>query len=202
MRRNPLPNRRLTAFSKTSRRKLLPIQLRRLQLEQGLLGGSSITLRSLALLLVLDFSVCGEPTCAVRRVGCNRITSSKANSAYKNRAASCSSKATDVAADVQEIVSTKAADLADAAKHKAAQWSNHVGNAFEDVGSRVQANVERVAGAAHRARHDLRDRLQSASSNAYSEADDLFHYAASAGKNALDDEELAINCYLVWRASQ
>lgn len=57
------------------------------------------------------------------------------------------------------------------------------------MGSRVQADVERVAGATHRARHDLRDRLQSASSNAYSEADDLFHYAASAGKNALDDEE-------------
>jgi hypothetical protein len=99
------------------------------------------------------------------------------------------SKATDVAADVQEIVSTKAADLADAAKDKAVQWANHVGAAFEDVGSRVQADVERVAGAAHRARHDLRDRLQGASSNAHRTADDLFHYAASAGKNALGDEE-------------
>jgi gas vesicle protein len=99
------------------------------------------------------------------------------------------SKATEVAGDVQEIVSTKATDLTDAVKDKIAQWASNVGNAMEDVGSRVQADVERVAGAAHRARHDVRDRLQSASSNASSTADDLFHYAASAGKTALDDEE-------------
>jgi hypothetical protein len=99
------------------------------------------------------------------------------------------SKATDVAADVQEIVSTKAADLTEAAKDKAAQWASHVGNAVEDVGSRVQADVERVAGAAHRARHDLLDRLQGASRNAYSTPDDLFHYTASAGTNARGDEE-------------
>ena len=99
------------------------------------------------------------------------------------------SKATDVAADVQEIVSTKAADLTDAAKDKAAQWSNHVGEAVGEVGSRVQADVDRVTGAVRRAKHDLRDQLHSASTNAYSKADDLFHYAASAGKNALDDEE-------------
>jgi hypothetical protein len=99
------------------------------------------------------------------------------------------SKATDVAADVQEIVSIKAADLTEAAKDKAVQWASNVGNAVEDVGSRVQADVQRVAGAAHRARHDLRDRLQGASRNAYSTADDLFHYAASAGTNARGDEE-------------
>lgn len=97
------------------------------------------------------------------------------------------SKATEVAGDM--LVSTKAADLTDAAKDKAAQWSNHVGEAVGEVGSRVQADVDRVTGAVRRAKHDLRDQLHSASTNAYSKADDLFHYAASAGKNALDDEE-------------
>lgn len=97
------------------------------------------------------------------------------------------SKATEVAGDM--LVSTKAADLTDAAKDKAAQWSNHVGEAVGEVGSRVQADVDRVTGAVRRAKHDLRDQLHSASTNAYSKADDLFHCAASAGKNALDDEE-------------
>lgn len=97
------------------------------------------------------------------------------------------SKATEVAGDM--LVSTKAADLTDAAKDKATQWSNHVGEAVGEVGSRVQADVDRVTGAVRRAKHDLRDQLHSASTNAYSKADDLFHYAASAGKNALDDEE-------------
>lgn len=95
------------------------------------------------------------------------------------------SKATEVAGDVQEILSTKATDLTDAAKDKAAQWANHLGEAVEEVGSRAQADVARVTGAVRRAKHDLRDQLHSASANAYSKADDL----ASAGKNALTDEE-------------
>jgi hypothetical protein len=92
------------------------------------------------------------------------------------------SNATEV---VGEIVSTKAADLTDAAKDKAAQWANHVGEVVGEVGSRVQADIERATGAVRRAKHDLRDQLHSASTNAYSKADDL----ASAGKNALTDEE-------------
>jgi hypothetical protein len=95
------------------------------------------------------------------------------------------SKATEVVGDVQEIVSTKATDLTDSAKHKAAQWANQLGEAVEKVGSRAQADVERVTGAVRKAKHDLRDQLHSASTNAYSKADDL----ASAGKNALTDEE-------------
>lgn len=93
------------------------------------------------------------------------------------------SKATEVAGDM--LVSTKAADLTDAAKDKAAQWSNHVGEAVGEVGSRVQADVDRVTGAVRRAKHDLRDQLHSASTNAYRKADDL----VLASKNALDDEE-------------
>jgi hypothetical protein len=52
------------------------------------------------------------------------------------------SKATEVAGDVQEILSTKATGLTDAAKDKAAQWANHLGEAVEEVGSRAQAKRE------------------------------------------------------------
>lgn len=95
------------------------------------------------------------------------------------------SKATEVAGNMQEIVSTKAADLTDAAKDKAAEWASNVGEAVGEVGSRVQADLERVTGAVRRAKHDLRDQLHSASTNAYRKADDL----VLASKNALDDEE-------------
>jgi len=99
------------------------------------------------------------------------------------------SKAADLAADAQEIVSAKVADLTDAAKDKAEQWAGRGERIAEDVASRVQAQAERVTQTARSAGHELQDQVQSASAKAYGGAEELLHRAASASENALSDED-------------
>jgi uncharacterized protein YjbJ (UPF0337 family) len=99
------------------------------------------------------------------------------------------SKVADLAGGAKDTVSTKASDLADQAKGKIQQWTEGVGEAVGDVGSRVQAQAEEITEAARHTSHDLQAQLKAGAARTYSRADEMVDDAMAAGRNMVADDD-------------